>query len=431
MAQSCLTVVIDDLYKMLPLWRSVKQTPLVLGSMGIGKSETMKSESRLYSKSIGRRFVEWNRTSIKDKEALAIGSDLVKEVHVYCDLRTSQLEPSDLIGLPVPTGQRTVWSPPDFFAYASQEGASATLFLDEINLGTRSVQNACYQLILDRQIGAVSLAEDVHVVAAGNRAEDGAYVTPFADPLISRMRIVELAKPSADDWVNHNGDEPRIGGWFSPHPNSSINGLITGFLKAYPQMIHTHKKDRSEMMFADHRAWSSLSKLLSNLDTFIPKGSNSALSLIHKLASAEVGAAVALTLEGFRNTMISVDLDELFAHPEKICEYENKGNIDILYATFAGIATRVRDEGIDKTSGKPKGKDMAGLQKILTPALEVASFLKTKEYKIFCTRMVRDIVSSQIFNAACVSNETFRNKIARDIGNIIQCDFSLDAPSVK
>ena len=88
---------------------------MIWGAPGIGKSSVVQS--------------------IADKNNLTL-----------IDLRISQLAPTDLSGIPVPSDNSASWLPPDFLPTSGK----GILFLEEINMAPPAVQGIAQQLILDR-----------------------------------------------------------------------------------------------------------------------------------------------------------------------------------------------------------------------------------------------------------------------------------------
>ena len=67
------------------------------------------------------------------------------------DIRLSQMEPSDLRGIPFRSGEHVEWAVPAMLPNVDRHGQDGILFLDEINAAPPSVSAAAYQLILDRR----------------------------------------------------------------------------------------------------------------------------------------------------------------------------------------------------------------------------------------------------------------------------------------
>ncbi len=58
------------------------------------------------------------------------------------DIRLSQMEPSDLRGIPFRTGETVEWAVPSMLPDVRRHGAKGILFLDEINAAPPSVSAA-------------------------------------------------------------------------------------------------------------------------------------------------------------------------------------------------------------------------------------------------------------------------------------------------
>ena len=88
------------------------------------------------------------------------------------DIRLSQMEPSDLRGIPFRTDGRVEWAIPALLPDAERHGPSGILFLDEITSAPPAVSAAAYQLILDRRLGEYKIPAGWAIFAAGNRQGD-------------------------------------------------------------------------------------------------------------------------------------------------------------------------------------------------------------------------------------------------------------------
>src|SRR6056297_1721926 len=88
------------------------------------------------------------------------------------DVRLSQMEPSDLRGIPFRSGELVEWAVPAMLPDAGRHGPRGILFLDEITSAAPTVSAAAYQLILDRRLGAYEVPAGWAIFAAGNRQGD-------------------------------------------------------------------------------------------------------------------------------------------------------------------------------------------------------------------------------------------------------------------
>ena len=85
-------------------------------------------------------------------------SDMVGQVAVQhavpvIDVRLSQMEPTDLRGIPFKNDHKVEWAIPAMLPDIDVHGEAGILFIDEITSAPPSVSAAAYQLILDRRLG--------------------------------------------------------------------------------------------------------------------------------------------------------------------------------------------------------------------------------------------------------------------------------------
>jgi len=160
------------------------------------------------------------------------------------DLRLSQLEPSDLRGMPFrEAGEAWVrWAPPAFLPDAARDGPCGVLFLDEVNAALPNVAAAAYQLVLDRRVGDYCLPPGWAVLAAGNRLRDGGVTYPLPAPLANRLMHLEV-EPDLDDWL----------AWAEA---AGIDPALRRFLAAAPEWLcRPEPPVDGPQAFATPRSW--------------------------------------------------------------------------------------------------------------------------------------------------------------------------------
>ena len=81
-----------------------------------------------------------------------IASVATKQGVPLIDIRLSQMEPTDLRGIPFRVDDRVEWSVPAALPDERRHGRHGILFLDEITSAPPTVTAAAYQLILDRRL---------------------------------------------------------------------------------------------------------------------------------------------------------------------------------------------------------------------------------------------------------------------------------------
>lgn len=160
------------------------------------------------------------------------------------DIRLSQMEPSDLRGIPFRVDNRVEWAVPAMLPDAARHGAAGILFLDEITSAPPSVAAAAYQLILDRRLGEYRVPPGWAIVAAGNRQGDRGVSYAMPAPLANRFAHFEV-EVNLDDWV----------AWAYAN---GIDERIVAFLRFKPELLFDFDVARNaagEMAFPSPRAW--------------------------------------------------------------------------------------------------------------------------------------------------------------------------------
>jgi hypothetical protein len=157
------------------------------------------------------------------------------------DLRLSQLEPTDLRGIPLHENGTVRWAPPDELPNAERDGACGVLFLDEINAAIPSVAASAYQLILDRRLGAYHLPAGWSIVAAGNRLDDRGITYAMPAPLANRFMHIHLYADS-EAWLD----------WAVRH---DITPVLQDFIASEPEWLTRFTPEPEIKAFPSPRSW--------------------------------------------------------------------------------------------------------------------------------------------------------------------------------
>jgi hypothetical protein len=295
------------------------ELPLYIwGATGIGKSETVKKKALDIALRKGRKYVEWNKLSKKEKY------ELIKNPKGYfflMDIRLSQLDPSDLRGLPALNGSDTVeWKIPLWLHASSLEGAEGIIFFDEINLAPPSIQSAAYQLILDRELGETPISEGVTCLAAGNRLEDKANVYDLPRPLQNRFNHVTLRIPTITQECK--------GDWGEWALQKGIDMRIITFLIQRPTLLNPKVNPNSnDRAFPTPRSWG---KYCNNLISGVKD-----LETIEKLASISIGTGAASEFVSFLKFQRKINLADILKKPEKAADIKE---LDLKYSLLSLVA---------------------------------------------------------------------------------------------
>lgn len=201
---------------------NVETTPFIWGRPGIGKSQAVKQ----IAKSLGIGFI---------------------------DLRLSQLESSDLRGIPVPDMERGIarWMPPEFLPFKGIkkfEGTSGILLLDEMNRARTDVLQAAFQLVLDRSVGMHELLDSWYIVAAGNLGlEDHTDVNEMDAALKNRFIHFEV--------------DVNLNSWVEWAEDVEIHPDIINFIKGKASYLYYTGKEEDNV-FITPRSWEKFSHIL-------------------------------------------------------------------------------------------------------------------------------------------------------------------------
>ena len=269
-------------------------------------------------------------------------SQLVAQVaneHVLplIDVRLSQLEPSDLRGIPFRVNERVEWAVPAMLPDPDRHGSQGVLFLDEITSAPPSVSAAAYQLILDRRLGDYEVPSGWAIIAAGNRQGDRGVTYTMPAPLANRFSHYEV-DVNLDDWAL----------WAY---GVGLDERIIGFLRFRPDLLFDFDPAHSPVAFPSPRSWEFAHRALQKF------------SAEHELLSgalqACVGPAAGIELHAFiRNLDQLPDIDVILAGGEAPVPED----LDLQYAVAAALVGRVArvGEGDDAPTLYSRVLDYAG-----------------------------------------------------------------------
>jgi len=299
--------VLDKCYK-------TKAPLFVYGPPGVGKSEIPRQVFPKTAKSMNRTYLDWVE-STHDEKMAAIESP--EKYWVFCDQRVGQMDSTDLRGIPNMINSDMLETiPMAWIIYFTSAKAAGAIFFDELNLAAPVVAGQAYQIINERAVSDRTLAKDVFVFGAGNRAGiDQAYVQEMPFPLKDRFCEVEL-QPSANLWIKN---------YAAKNVNPHLVAFI-GWKASYLFKVDESKTNKSSTPRGIKRA----SDLMDGMDIL----SNEA----HMYVSMSVGEAFATEFQAYTKHYADLDWDELLSNPSVIGEYK----IDRVWAVVGGIVERMK-----------------------------------------------------------------------------------------
>ena len=238
------------------------------------------------------------------------------------DIRLSQMEPSDLRGIPFRVGDLVEWAIPAMLPDAKRHGDAGILFLDEITSAPPSVSAAAYQLILDRRLGEYRIPSGWAIFAAGNRQGDRGVTYAMPAPLANRFTHYEV-EVHLDDWVVWAYSE-------------EIDPRVIAFLRFRPDLLFSFDPAHTPIAFPSPRSWEYAHRALQKFDK---------TALLADALMACVGQSAGLELKTFVDNMAQMpDIDAILAGEAA----EVPEGIDLQYGVAAALvrkALQAADKG--------------------------------------------------------------------------------------
>ncbi len=277
------------------------------------------------------------------------------------DIRLSQMEPSDLRGIPYRVDERVEWAPPSMLPDAQRDAPQGILFLDEINAAPPSVSAAAYQLILDRRLGDYRVPEGWAIFAAGNRQGDRGVTYTMPAPLANRFSHFEV-ETNLDDWVS----------WAY---QSRIDERLIAFLRFRPELLFDFDPAHNPIAFPSPRSWEFAHRALQKF--------GDETSLLLDTLKACVGPAAGIELHAFiANLERLPDLDAIVRGDEVAAPAE----IDLQYAVASALVGRAV-----RAKGSPDAKAVYG------HILDYAAKLPLREMGIMLVSDMHRAIGQELF----------------------------------
>jgi len=277
------------------------------------------------------------------------------------DIRLSQMEPSDLRGIPFRNVENVEWAVPAILPDAQRHGDQGILFLDEITSAPPSVSAAAYQLILDRRLGEYQVPDGWAIFAAGNRQGDRGVTYTMPAPLANRFSHFDV-DAHLDDWV----------AWAY---RNGIDERVIAFLRFRPELLFDFDPAHNPVAFPSPRSWEfahrSLQKFGNNPD------------LLQGTLQACVGPAAGIELTAFVNSLDKMpDLDDIVAGKEVPVPTE----IDLQYAVAAALVGRAI-----------RAKDEANAQQTIGHILDYAGTFPQREMGVMLVSDLHRAIGEMLF----------------------------------
>ncbi len=262
-------------------------------------------------------------------------SDMVAQVAAggegaVVDIRLSQMEPSDLRGIPFQQEGLVEWSIPALLPNLERHGARGILFLDEITSAPPTVSAAAYQLILDRRLGEYRVPDGWAIFAAGNRQGDRGVTYTMPAPLANRFSHYEV-EVHLDDWVSW--------AW-----GMGIDERVIAFLRYRPELLFDFDPAHNPVAFPTPRSWEFAHRALQKFSDESP--------LLRGALQGCVGNAAGIELSAFVDNLHNLpDLDQVLSGEGGDIPKE----IDLQYAVATALVGRAIKLKEDESLGAALG----------------------------------------------------------------------------
>lgn len=232
------------------------------------------------------------------------------------DIRLSQMEPSDLRGIPFRIENRVEWAIPAMLPDVERHGPRGILFLDEITSAAPTVSAAAYQLILDRRLGEYEVPKGWAIFAAGNRQGDRGVTFSMPAPLANRFSHLEF-ETNLDDWVL----------WAYAH---AIDERVIAFLRFRPELLFDFDPAHNPVAFPSPRSWEFAHRALQKF--------GNTPDLLRGALQACVGPAAGIELKAFIENLDNLpDIDAIIAGK---LDVPVPTETDLQYAVAAALVGR-------------------------------------------------------------------------------------------
>jgi hypothetical protein len=281
---------------------------------------------------------------------------------VMIDIRLSQMEPSDLRGIPFRVGDLVEWAIPAMLPDRQRHGEAGILFLDEITSAPPSVSAAAYQLILDRKLGAYQVPAGWAIFAAGNRQGDRGVTYAMPAPLANRFSHFEV-EAHLEDWV----------AWAYVN---GIDGRLIGFLRFRPELLFEFDPARNPTAFPTPRSWEFAHRALQKF--------SDTPDLLTGALAACVGEAAGVEFAAYVSSLARMpDLDAIVSGHDAAVPQE----VDLQYAVASALVARAL-----------RAKGTPGARAVYGNILDYAGRLPLREMGVMLVSDLHRHVGTEVFS---------------------------------
>lgn len=337
-----------------------KLTPLVWGKHGIGKSMIIRN---IFEK-LGYEVIDLRLGQLEVGDLIGVPAQefycSVCETKYGFSVRESYCPMCAQEGKKIPISGRTIWLAPSWFP---QNGEKRLIFFDELNRGRLDVQQATFQIVLDRRIHTHKIPDNCGIVCACNPS-GGDYFVEELDPALLDRFINIKWNLETRQWIR----------W--ARENGIINELIDFISLDHKQLGNEAIKMELEIT-PSPRSYEFLSRLL--------KGVSKRHSLWSEIATCIIGESAAIQFMASLKSDIEkpVKATEIFNNwtkvEKRIKQQVNAEEGDVRHDLLKETFDDVYDSLKDGKSKKLNDEQLTNVGRFLLMIPEDLSFAALKD----------------------------------------------------
>ena len=309
-----------EIYKSYHHEQLPPSTVLLIGPPGIGKSVATKELAIHIARVLQKEFIDYN-----DNFAPMLLANPDK-YFVYVDFRLTEVEPSDLLGIPERVNGAVRFAP---LLWAEVlEKCEGVLMLDELlNVQRDDVIAVSYKILNDRKVGFVPLNDKVFIVTAGNDPEQSSVARHIPTPMMNRVLRIDVDEPKIISWIQ----------WMDSHHPEKWDKRTAAFLLRFESedyLLQVPHVSETLNPYPTPRSWERTSVLMHMgfADTETLQGF--------------LGGEVAEKLQVFMK--LTLNIEDIIANPESFAALSTDGQYMALleFASWLDKHTTATDKYI-------------------------------------------------------------------------------------
>lgn len=287
--------------------------PNIVGEAGIGKSALVQDVAQQLHASLFTTVV-----SLVEKGDLAIPvppltSDSFVQTQHYGRLANVQYGYSETLVSIIKKAEQ-------------HPGQPIIWFLDEFNRGTQAVQSELMNLVLQRQVNALRLPDEVKIVIAENpdssmeEFADSNYAVAAGDAAIRDRTVRLVMRSSVDDWLQWASQ--KLDG------HSRIHRLVRQYIQENPDSLAP--QEHGDDLYPTPRSWERVSR---NLEQLLKLDQQQQNDLMADIFSGDLGTSVGVAFAEFvkqHGSQLSVSDLATGTHRDRFEQADEMGRLTVL-----------------------------------------------------------------------------------------------------